>query len=132
MYAARCRSYSALHRLGTFNLCPMDVIALKKSQVLGEPPLFKFEARRRNLWVTDTLQWAPEARLAQPANPMWDSAASAFPVRSELPFELVCPSGKRYAVSRGDHESGTRYLLCGQRFRRGQTPSASPRTESAG
>src|SRR4051794_28605591 len=25
--------------------------------------------RRRNLWVTDTLQWAPEARLAQPANP---------------------------------------------------------------
>jgi hypothetical protein len=37
-------------------------------------------------------------RLAQPANPMWDSAASAFPVRSQLPFELVCPSSKRYAV----------------------------------
>ena len=34
--------------------------------------------RRRNLWVTDAVQWAPEARLAQPANPMWDSAASAF------------------------------------------------------
>jgi hypothetical protein len=34
--------------------------------------------RRRNLWVTDTLQWRPEARLAQPANPMRDSAASAF------------------------------------------------------
>ena len=50
-----------------------------------------FSPRRRNLWVTDTLQWAPEARLAQPANPMWDSAASAFPVRSQLPFELVCP-----------------------------------------
>jgi len=47
--------------------------------------------RRRNLWVTDTFQSAPEARLAQPANPMWDSAASAFPVRSQLPFELVCP-----------------------------------------
>ena len=47
--------------------------------------------RRRNLWVTDTLQWASEARRAQPANPMWDSAASAFPVRSQLPFELVCP-----------------------------------------
>src|SRR5437588_13072625 len=47
--------------------------------------------RRRNLWVTDTLSWAPEARLAQPANPMWDSAASAFPVRSQLPFEAVCP-----------------------------------------
>src|SRR6185295_11455000 len=57
-----------------------------------------FLPRRRNLWVTDTLQWAPEARLAQPANPMWDSAASAFPVRSQLPFELVCPPGKRYAV----------------------------------
>ena len=38
----------------------------------------KYRPRRRNLWVTDTLQWAPEARLAQPANPMWDSAASAF------------------------------------------------------
>jgi hypothetical protein len=34
--------------------------------------------RRRNLWVTDAVQWAPEARLAQPANSMWDSAASAF------------------------------------------------------
>jgi len=60
---------------------------------------------RRNLWVTDTLQWAPEARLTQPANPMWDSAASAFPVRSQLPFELVCLSGKRYAVRR-DSEMG--------------------------
>src|ERR1017187_3499628 len=54
--------------------------------------------RRRNLWVTDTLQWAPEARLAQPANPMWDSAASEFPVRSQLPFELVCPL--RYTLRR--------------------------------
>jgi hypothetical protein len=27
---------------------------------------------------TDTLQWRPEARLAQPVNPMRDSAASAF------------------------------------------------------
>ena len=36
------------------------------------------EPRRRNLWVTDTIQWAPEARLAQPANSMWDSAVSAF------------------------------------------------------
>ena len=48
--------------------------------------------RRRNLWVTDTLQWAPEARLAQPANPMSDSAASAFHVRSQLPFEPDLPS----------------------------------------
>jgi len=36
------------------------------------------------------VQRAPEARPEQPANPMWDSAASAFPVRSQLPFELVC------------------------------------------
>jgi hypothetical protein len=43
--------------------------------------------RRRNLWVTDMREWAPEARLAQPANPMWDSAASAFHVCSKL----VCP-----------------------------------------
>src|SRR5579864_2335037 len=41
-------------------------------------------------------------------------------------------SGKRYAISRGDQESATRYLLRGQPFRGGQTPSASPRTESAG
>jgi hypothetical protein len=33
------------------------------------------QPRRRNLWVTDTLQCAPEARLAQPAKRMWDSAA---------------------------------------------------------
>jgi hypothetical protein len=26
--------------------------------------------RRRNLWVTDALQGAPEARLAEPANPI--------------------------------------------------------------
>jgi hypothetical protein len=31
----------------------------------------KIWPRRRNLWITDTLQWAPEARLAQPANAMW-------------------------------------------------------------
>jgi hypothetical protein len=37
-----------------------------------------FGPRRRNLWVTGTLQWAPDARLARPANPMSDSAASAF------------------------------------------------------
>src|SRR5215467_15514232 len=54
-------------------------------------PLLFIEPRRRNLWVTDTLRWVPEARLAQPANPMWDSAASACPFRSQLPFELVCP-----------------------------------------
>src|SRR5258707_7007461 len=27
---------------------------------------------------------------SQPANPMWDSAASTFAVRSQLPFEAVC------------------------------------------
>src|SRR5580700_11155641 len=32
-----------------------------------------FLPRRRNLWVTDTLQWAQEARFAQLSNPMWDS-----------------------------------------------------------
>jgi hypothetical protein len=35
--------------------------------------------RRRNRWVTDTLQWGSEARRAQTAKPIWDSAASAFP-----------------------------------------------------
>src|SRR5580698_686967 len=37
-------------------------------------------------------QWAPEARLVQPANPMWDGATSAFPLRSQLPFEISLPS----------------------------------------
>jgi len=46
----------------------------------------------------------PEVRLAQPADPTWASAASAFPVRSHLPFELVYPCGKRFAVRR--HEPG--------------------------
>ena len=35
--------------------------------------------RRRNLWVTDTLQSGSEARRAQTAKAVWDSAASAFP-----------------------------------------------------
>jgi hypothetical protein len=43
---------------------------------------------------------------------MWDSAASAFPVRSQLPFELVCPSGKRYAVT------GDQLGVSGQKGRR--------------
>ena len=48
-------------------------------RIAKEPaPALFFSPRRRNLWVTDTLQWRPEARLAQPANPMRDSTASAF------------------------------------------------------
>jgi hypothetical protein len=46
---------------------------------------------QRNLRVSDTLEWRPEARLAQPANPMRESAASASSVRSQLPFEPGCP-----------------------------------------
>jgi hypothetical protein len=30
--------------------------------------------RWRNLWVTSTLQWRQEARLAQSDNPVWGSA----------------------------------------------------------
>ena len=75
-------------QMGTAELRPVTdgrrSFTLEKSSLRKQP-------RRRNLWVTDTLQWAPEARLAQPANPMQDSAASAFPVRSQLPCEQVCP-----------------------------------------
>jgi hypothetical protein len=39
---------------------------------------YRYLPRRRNLWITDTLQWAPETRLAQLANQMWESATSAF------------------------------------------------------
>ena len=35
------------------------------------------EPERQRVWVTDTLEWRPEARLAQPPNVMRDSAASA-------------------------------------------------------
>src|ERR1035441_3784637 len=51
--------------------------------------------RRRNLWVSDTFEWRPEARLTA-AEP---GAASAFCVRSQLPFEPVCPPPvRRYGV----------------------------------
>src|ERR1700752_4150984 len=49
---------------------------LKKSlvgEICGSPVRFK---------------GAPDARLARPAKPMSDSAASGFQVRSQLPFEL--------------------------------------------
>ena len=46
-------------------------------------------------------KWVPGARLLQPANWMWDGGASAFPIRSQLPFDLLCPSGKRYAIKGG-------------------------------
>src|SRR5690349_18403908 len=32
--------------------------------------------RWRNLWVTDTLQWRPEARLVRSANPARDSSST--------------------------------------------------------
>ena len=34
---------------------------------------------RRNLWVTDTFEWLPEAQLSQPANPMPDMRGFRFP-----------------------------------------------------
>lgn len=67
-------------------LIPDATVVVRKGAKTG---LF-FLPRRRNLWV-DRFQWASGARLAQPANPMWDSEASVFPVRSQLPFEPVCP-----------------------------------------
>jgi hypothetical protein len=53
---------------------------------------------------------------------MWDSAAPAFPVRSQLPFEQFALAGKGYAVNRvlsrkisprsnGDNTSVTRRFL---------------------
>jgi hypothetical protein len=64
--------------------------------------------RQRNVWVTDRLEWRPSsARAAR--EPMRESAASAFYVRSQLPFEPVCPLGKRDGVrgrDPGDREFG--------------------------
>jgi hypothetical protein len=48
--------------------------------------------RRGNLWVTDTLQCWPEARLAQTANLMWDSARfQLFALCSQLPGGITTP-----------------------------------------
>ena len=41
--------------------------------------------RQRNLWVTDTVEWCRETRLAWPANPL--PVVGFF--RSQLPFEPV-------------------------------------------
>src|SRR5579863_6253804 len=50
--------------------------------------------RRTNLWVTDTLQWVPEAQLAQPANPVpvWNSTASAFYCSLPIAFRTSLPA----------------------------------------
>ena len=54
--------------------------------------------RRRNLGVTDTLQWRPKAQLAQPANPCGIARRQLFVfVASRLWNQLALP-GKRYAV----------------------------------
>jgi hypothetical protein len=59
------------------------------------------QPRQRNLWVTDTFEWRREARLAQSANPMSDSEASAFVfVASCLSNQFALP-GKRHGVTRG-------------------------------
>lgn len=62
--------------------------------------------RQRNLWVTDTLQWTPEDRLAQSARDVWIARLQLFAVRSLLPFEPVCHCGKRYGVDDGLQSAG--------------------------
>ena len=49
---------------------------------------------------------------SSPKNAIPDSAASGFPVRSQLPFELVFLSGKRYAVGKDQ----SRPILIIERF----------------
>ena len=44
-----------------------------ETMTYGTPPII-FLPRRRNLWVADKVQWRPEARLAQPANPTENAA----------------------------------------------------------
>jgi hypothetical protein len=49
-----------------------------------------FTGRRRNLWVTEHAPMAAQTRLAKPASPMRDNAASAFlGVPRQLPFGPV-------------------------------------------
>jgi hypothetical protein len=51
-----------------------------------------FSPRRRNLWVTDTLQWR---RKPGSLSPRTCAGFSSLLVRSQLPFEPVAPSRKR-------------------------------------
>ena len=53
----------------------------------GLPVGLCIEPRRRNLWVTDTVEWCREGRLASPANPVPVGRRLFF--RSQLPFEPV-------------------------------------------
>src|SRR5262245_22742458 len=48
-----------------------------------------------------TLQWAPEARLAQPANRCGIARLQLFPVCSQLPSNQFALSGKRNVVNSG-------------------------------
>lgn len=63
--------------------------------------------------MLDTLEGRPEARLAQPATPVPESAASASYVGSQWHFKPSCVSDKRYG-SRGSivsWESASRVSL---------------------
>jgi len=74
--------------------------------LLPEGMMFPFDfgfipsPRRRNLWVTDTLQWRPEARLALPADPRWDRRLQLLLFVASCLSNQFALSGKRYAVKR--------------------------------
>lgn len=60
--------------------------------------LLIFQPRRRNLWVTERFEWRPGSRLAQPANPMPDSAASASVFVARCVSNQFALHGKGYGV----------------------------------
>jgi hypothetical protein len=62
-------------------------------------PGLRKRPRRRNLWVTDTLQWAPEARLAQPRTRCGMAWLQLFLFIASCLSNYFALSGKRYAVN---------------------------------
>jgi len=90
--SASVRQVARQFRLAASTVRAMDLRYLKRWDAARRKAPLKRKPRRRNLWVSDTFEWRSEARLAQPANPVPDSAASALCIRSPLPFEPVCPT----------------------------------------
>ncbi len=69
----------------------------------------------RNPWVIGMLHWRPEARFAQPANPMRNSVASALAVRSQWPVRTSLPSPVNASPFREDLRFG--YMVSPERQR---------------
>src|SRR5438552_1503039 len=102
------------------------VYSLNRGLNQRTPEVSLFKPRQRNLWVADTFEWRQDPQLAQPANPMPDSAAFSFLlfVASCLSNQFALP-GKRYGVREEQHSLRWRITQPGPATR--TEPTAAPR-----